>query len=157
GDSPQAAVRAAQVAFDFRQQFSKDVVIDMICYRRHGHNEGDDPSYTQPILYRNIKEHLSVAKLYGDRLVREKVITAEEFQNMRREIAKRFSEAYDAAQKQSERFEVQELSAVGTEEIASFCPRTAVNAQVIERVVNAITRFPENFHLHPKLRGFNDR
>ena len=62
GDSPQAAIRVVQVAFDYRQKFEKDVVIDMICYRRHGHNEGDDPSYTQPILYRKIKEHPSVAQ-----------------------------------------------------------------------------------------------
>ncbi len=64
----------AQIAFDYRQQFKKDVVIDMICYRRHGHNEADDPSYTQPILYRKIKEHPSVATLYAERLVREGVV-----------------------------------------------------------------------------------
>ena len=58
-------------------------MIDMICYRRHGHNEGDDPSYTQPILYRKIKEHPSVATLYGERLVREGVLTADEVQAMR--------------------------------------------------------------------------
>ena len=62
GDSPQAAIRTVQIAFDYRQRFKKDVVIDMICYRRHGHNEADDPSYTQPILYRKIKEQPSVAK-----------------------------------------------------------------------------------------------
>jgi len=157
GDSPQAAVRAVQVAFDFRQQFNKDVVIDMICYRRHGHNEGDDPSYTQPILYRNIKEHPSVAKLYGDRLMREKVITADEFQQMKQTVAQRLSQAYDEAQKHAERFELQEMSAVATEDIAAFCPRCAVNGHVIERVVNGLTRFAENFHLHPKLRGFVDR
>ena len=75
GDDPEAAIRVVQIAFDYRQQFKKDVVIDMICYRRHGHNEGDDPSYTQPILYRKIKEHPSVATLYAERLVREGVVT----------------------------------------------------------------------------------
>src|SRR6266566_1107647 len=124
GDSPQAAVRAAQVAFDFRQQFNKDVVIDMICYRRHGHNEGDDPSYTQPILYRKIKEHPSVAKQYSERLVREAVLTSEESEQLRKEVAGRLSAAFDAAQQHAERYELQELSAVSTEEIANFCPRT---------------------------------
>ena len=89
GDSPQAAVRVAQIAFDYRQKFKTDVVIDMICYRRHGHNEADDPSYTQPILYRKIKEHPSVATLYAERLVREGVATAEEVAAMRREVSQR--------------------------------------------------------------------
>ncbi len=73
-----------QMAFDYRQQFKKDVVIDMICYRRHGHNEGDDPAYTQPIMYRKIKEQPSVAVLYGERLVRAKVLTAAEVAGMRK-------------------------------------------------------------------------
>ena len=74
GDDPEACVRVAQMAFDYRQEFKKDVVIDMFCYRRHGHNEADDPSYTQPLLYRKIKDHPSVAALYGERLVREEVV-----------------------------------------------------------------------------------
>ncbi len=157
GDSPQAAVRVVQIAFDYRQKFKKDVVIDMFCYRRHGHNEGDDPSYTQPILYRKIKEHPSVATLYGERLVREGVLTAEEVQGMRKAVAGRLSEAYDAVQQRAERYELQELSAVASEEIGNFCPRTAVNPQVLERVGRAMAHFPENFHLHPKLRGFVER
>ena len=112
GDDPEAAIRVAQIAFDYRQQFKKDVVIDMFCYRRHGHNEGDDPSYTQPILYRKIKEHPSVGKLYGERLVREGVLTAEEVADMRKGFAQSLSAAYDAAEKSSERFEGQELAAV---------------------------------------------
>jgi 2-oxoglutarate dehydrogenase E1 component len=157
GDDPEAAVRVLEIAFDFRQRFKKDVVIDMICYRRHGHNEGDDPSYTQPILYRKIKTHPSVSTLYEDRLVREGVIGREDAQAMRHEVSARLSAAYDAVQQQSERFEVQELSAVPTEEIGEYCPHTAVNLQVIDRVTQGITQFPENFHLHPKLRGFVDK
>jgi multifunctional 2-oxoglutarate metabolism enzyme len=157
GDDPDAAIRVVQLAFDYRQQFKTDVVIDMICYRRHGHNEGDDPSYTQPILYRKIKEHPSVGTLYGERLVREGVLPAEEVRALRKAAAQRFNAAYDAAQAGNEHYEPQELSAVPTEDIGNFCPRTAVNHAIIERVVGAISHFPESFHLHPKLRGFVDR
>jgi 2-oxoglutarate decarboxylase len=157
GDSPQAAIRVAQIAFDYRQKFKKDVVIDMICYRRHGHNEADDPSYTQPILYRKIKEHPSVATLYSDRLIREGVVTVEEVAEIRKFVAQRLSEAYDSVQKRSERYELQELAAVTNEDAVGFCPRTAVNQQVLERVIRGITQFPGTFHLHPKLRGFVER
>ena len=157
GDDPEAAVRVAQIAFDYRQAFKTDVVIDMICYRRHGHNEGDDPSYTQPILYRKIKEHPSVAKLYSERLLGEGVLSAEEAEALRKSFAQRLSEAYDQAQKKIEHFELQELSAVPSEEISNFCPRTAVNHAVLERVTRAMTQFPESFHLHPKLRGFVEK
>jgi 2-oxoglutarate dehydrogenase E1 component len=157
GDDPEAAIRVAEIAFDYRQQFKKDVVIDMICYRRHGHNEADDPSYTQPILYRKIKEHPSVAMLYTERLVREGVVAAEECRAMHQAAAQKLSEAYRAAQERAEHYELQELSAVASEDIGAFCPRTAVNQQVLERVVHGMTNFPESFHLHPKLRGFVER
>src|SRR6185436_8615336 len=126
-------------------------------YRRHGHNEGDDPSYTQPLMYRKIKDHTPVGKLYQARLVREGVATEEECNAVRKELATRLSDAYDAVQERAEHYELQELSAVPGEEIGGYCPRTAVNHQVLERVIRGITSFPENFHLHPKLRGFVDK
>jgi 2-oxoglutarate dehydrogenase E1 component len=157
GDDPEAAIRVVEMAFDYRQQFRKDVVIDMFCYRRHGHNEGDDPSYTQPIMYRKIKEHKPVSAIYGARLEREGVVTAGETDAMRKHVTARLAEAYDAVQQRAERYELQELSAVTGDEISPFCPRTAVNHQVLERVIHGITSFPSNFHLHPKLRGFVDK
>jgi 2-oxoglutarate decarboxylase len=157
GDDPDAAIRVVQIAFDYRQQFKKDVVIDMICYRRHGHNEGDDPSYTQPIMYRKIKEHPPVSALYSERLVREGAVQMDEVQAMRKEIAQRLGEAHDAVKQRAERYELQELSAVTMDDFGGFCPRTAVNQQVLERVIRGITQFPENFHLHPKLRAFVDK
>src|SRR5438874_5430616 len=107
GDDPEACVRVLEVAFEFRQQFKKDVVIDMICYRRHGHNEGDDPSYTQPIMYRKIKEHPPVGALYEQRLIREGALTAEEAKAMRSEVSAKLSAAYDAVQERAERYELQ--------------------------------------------------
>jgi multifunctional 2-oxoglutarate metabolism enzyme len=89
GDDPEAAIRVCALAFDYRQQFKRDVVIDMVCYRRHGHNETDDPAYTQPIMYRKIKEHPSVAHQYSDRLVREQsCLTAEEPRSFERRFPK---------------------------------------------------------------------
>ena len=76
GDDPEAVVYAAKVATEYRQQFGKDVVIDMFCYRRFGHNEGDDPTMTQPLMYAKIKDHPSTRELYGARLVAEGVATA---------------------------------------------------------------------------------
>ena len=78
GDDPEACVRAARLAFAFRQTFHKDVVIDLVCYRKHGHNEGDDPSYTQPLMYQRIEAKRSVRKLYTETLVRRGDITLEE-------------------------------------------------------------------------------
>ena len=78
GDDPEACVRAARLAFTFRQTFHKDVVIDLVCYRKHGHNEGDDPSYTQPLMYQRIEAKRSVRKLYTEALVRRGDITLDE-------------------------------------------------------------------------------
>ncbi len=154
GDDPEAAIRVVEIAFDYRQQFQKDVVIDMFCYRRHGHNEGDDPSYTQPLMYRKIKEHKPVSLLYQARLEREGVLASGEADEMRRAVTARLSEAYDAVQQRAERYELQEVTAVTGDEISPFCPRTSVNQHVLERVIRGTTAFPPNFHLHPKLQNF---
>src|ERR1035438_1346655 len=75
GDDPEASTRVMRLAYDYRQQFGRDVVVDMICYRRHGHNETDDPAYTQPIMYKKIEKLASIANQYSDRLVATKVLT----------------------------------------------------------------------------------
>src|SRR5205814_1537373 len=89
GDDPEACIRVARMAFDYRQEFNKDVVIDMICYRRHGHNEADDPSYTQPLLYKKIRQQPSVAESYSKRLVREGVLAADDVERMRQKMNRR--------------------------------------------------------------------
>ena len=157
GDDPEACIRVAEIAFDYRQRFKKDVVIDMFCYRRHGHNEADDPSYTQPILYRKIREHPSVASLYAERLLREGAIAQGEIDAVRKRIIDRLHEGFEAAQRSDERFEVQELSIVDTEAAAEISPRTAIGHDMVERVIRGLTSFPRDFHLHPKLRGFIER
>jgi multifunctional 2-oxoglutarate metabolism enzyme len=153
GDDPEACLRVAQLAYDYRQQFKKDVVIDMFCYRRHGHNEGDDPSYTQPILYRIIRQHPSVAVQYSERLMREEFLDEPQVAEIRARVSARLNEAYDAAKKKEEPFQVQDLSAIDPEEISRPSPHTAVDRPTLERVVEGITTFPSEFHVHPKLGG----
>ena len=87
GDDPEAAIRVMRLAFDYRQQFGRDVVIDMICYRRHGHNETDDPAYTQPIMYRKIEKLPSVATQYSERLVASKLISPAEAGRLRKKVS----------------------------------------------------------------------
>ena len=156
GDDPEACARAVQLAFDYRQRFSRDVVIDMFCYRRHGHNEADDPSYTQPILYKKIREHPSVAVLYSERLLREGLVAQADIDAVRQRATQWLSQNFETAQKGDDRFEVQELTPVAAGETAP-APNTAVDRATLERVVAGLTRFPDGFHLHPKLRGFVER
>ena len=153
GDDPEACLRVSQLAYDYRQEFKRDVVIDMFCYRRHGHNEADDPSYTQPILYRKIRQHPSVAVQYTERLVREEFLDSAQVAEIRAAVSARLNQAYEAAKKKEEPFQVQELSAVDPEEVSRPSPHTAVDRATLERVVEGITTFPSEFHVHPKLAG----
>jgi len=96
GDDPEAVVHAAKVATEYRQTFHKDVVIDIFCYRRYGHNEGDEPMFTQPLMYKTIKQHPPVAKIYADRLVKDGVLTGDEVQAMRTEFNDHLQSEFDA-------------------------------------------------------------
>jgi 2-oxoglutarate dehydrogenase E1 component len=156
GDDPEACVRAMQVAFDFRQKFKKDVVIDMICYRRHGHNEGDDPSFTQPLMYRKIESHPSVSTIYAERLVREQVVTPEQAERFRARMAARLEEGFEEARQFPAKYEVQELG-VAERERPAAPHRTAASRDLLEKVIEGLTTLPEGFHLHPKLKGFIEK
>jgi 2-oxoglutarate dehydrogenase E1 component len=157
GDDVDACIRVAQLAYDFRQQFKKDVVIDMVCYRRHGHNEADDPSYTQPIMYRKIRQQPSVAVQFGERLVRENFLDAGRLEEMRKAVTARLSGIYDQSRRNKERFEVQHLTAVGPEMLEQARPKTAIDRGMIERILRGITTFPDGFQLHPKLKALIEK
>jgi 2-oxoglutarate dehydrogenase E1 component len=157
GDDPEACVRAIQIAFDYRQQFKKDVVIDMVCYRKYGHNEGDDPSYTQPVMYRKIKELKPVGELYAGRLLREGVISSDWAERVQKQTHDTFNAAHEEATKKGEKWELQEVTVYEEEAVELACPRTAVDQALIEKVVTGMTTFPANFTLHPKLKGFIEK
>ena len=97
GDDPEAVVHVARIAIEFRQAFNKDVVIDMFCYRRFGHNEGDEPAFTQPRMYKAIAKHPTTRKIYSEKLVAEKVLTAAEAQAVSESWSKRLEDDFEAA------------------------------------------------------------
>lgn len=157
GDDPEACLRAIQIALNYRQTFKKDVVIDMICYRKYGHNEGDDPSYTQPLLYKKVKDHPTVATLYAERLLREKAISKEWVERSRRRIQDEMNTAHEEAVKRGEKWELQEVTDDEDSKLPPVTTSTAVSEELVERAIDGLTTFPENFHLHPKLKGFMEK
>ena len=152
GDDPEACVRVARLAFAYRQRFHKDVVIDMICYRRLGHNEGDDPSYTQPLMYKRIEARRSVRKLYTEALVKRGDLTLEEAEQALDDFQARLQEALDqtrhdaAAQGRHGRGRRRRRSAC--------CPRSPTGVdRAIARPASTtcMSTPPEGFTVHPKL------
>ena len=156
-DDPEACLRVAQIAYDYRQQFKRDVVIDVIGYRRQGHNEADDPSYTQPVMYRKIKATPTVATQYSDRLVREKFVDKEYIDNLRKLSRTKLNDVYDQAKKSREDFVIEEFAGAPFEQVNQPLPATAVEPMVLSRIVEACVALPEDFKLHPKLKGFLDK
>ncbi len=146
GDDPEAVAKAAELAFAFRQTFDKDVVIDMICYRRRGHNEGDEPSYTQPIMYRIIDQRRSVRKLYMEKLVNTKEISIEEGEAFLEEFRGLLDMAFN---------ETRDLEAVPSDPAVESQPSGALSSSVdrdtLDLIVTAVSTPPDGFNLHPKL------
>jgi 2-oxoglutarate dehydrogenase E1 component len=157
GDDPEACVRVARLAFAFRQAFHKDVVIDMWCYRRHGHNEGDDPSYTQPVMYQKIEQHQSVRTLYVESLVRRGDITAEEAERALVDFATKLQGAFDETRAMTPPSPVRARAPERRVELAPSIA-SGVSRDVLDRVFATIDEVPDDFAVHPKLvRQFDAR
>ncbi len=156
GDDPDAAIRIARLALAYRNRFKKDVVIDIFCYRRHGHNEADEPSYTQPLLYQKINERPSVLTLYSEKLERQGIVTRETVDGERRRLQEMLDKAYQESQRGDQHFEPDIPLAVSEEELGEFQPTsgTGVEIGVLRKVALALSSLPEEFHLHPKLVNF---
>ena len=162
GDDPEACVRVAQLAFEYRQEFKKDVVIDMVCYRRRGHNEGDDPSMTQPLMYRLIESKRSVRKIYTESLIGRGDISVEEAEQALRDYQQQLERVFAET-----REAVASLEAEGTgegierpaEQKASVGTSrgTAVDLEVVKLIADAHVTPPSSFTVHPKLMPLMQR
>ncbi|MBK8436844.1 MAG: multifunctional oxoglutarate decarboxylase/oxoglutarate dehydrogenase thiamine pyrophosphate-binding subunit/dihydrolipoyllysine-residue succinyltransferase subunit [Austwickia sp.] len=170
GDDPEACVRVAELAYEFRQEFHKDVIVDMVCYRRRGHNEGDDPSMTQPLMYNLIERKRSVRKLYTEALIGRGDISVEDAESALRDYQGRleqvFIETREAA-RQAKAASASRGAAVAPEAAGSSLERptsqiqdemrvhramkTAITTEMMHRLGDAWTAYPKGFTVHPKL------
>ncbi|MGS4945053.1 2-oxoglutarate dehydrogenase E1 component [Meridianimarinicoccus sp. RP-17] len=151
GDDPEAVVHAAKVATEFRQKFRKDVVIDMFCYRRFGHNEGDEPMFTQPEMYTKIKKHKTTLQLYTERLVSDGLIPEGEIEDMKAAFQARMNEEFEAGKEYKPNKadwldgRWKHLDARPEEYDRG---RTWIAPETMEEVGNALTRIPEGLNVH---------
>ncbi|BDZ42936.1 hypothetical protein GCM10025865_22350 [Paraoerskovia sediminicola] len=165
GDDPEACVRVAELAFAYREQFDRDVIIDMICYRRRGHNEGDDPSMTQPLMYNLIEAKRSVRKLYTENLVARGDMTLEEaehvLQDYQGQLEKVFTETKEGGYSvpaSAEPIAGLERPESQREDAGTMVGwKTAVHPSLIERIGAAHASPPEGFTIHPKLAQLLER
>jgi 2-oxoglutarate dehydrogenase E1 component len=160
GEDLEAVAQAVLLAVDFRQRFHKDVVIDLWAYRRHGHNEGDEPAFTQPVMYRAIERRPTLRALLAGRLVAEGAITSEQVEAMTRGYRSTLEQAYLDSASLSVRAGAQPSSGFwkGLQggPIPIQQPNTAVAADQLARVGAALTEVPPGFNLHPKIRRLLD-
>ncbi|QBR91742.1 multifunctional oxoglutarate decarboxylase/oxoglutarate dehydrogenase thiamine pyrophosphate-binding subunit/dihydrolipoyllysine-residue succinyltransferase subunit [Nocardioides euryhalodurans] len=151
GDDPEACIRVARLAFDYRQQFKKDVVIDLVCYRRRGHNEGDDPSYTQPLMYDLIEQKRSVRKLYTESLIGRGDITIEEAEQVLKDYQQQLERVFTEVREASSEPPSEWTTVPDYPEKSAGTTSTAVGSEVLKRIADAYVTPPEGFTVHPKV------
>ena len=161
GDDPEAVVYAAKVATEFRMKFHKPVVIDMFCYRRFGHNEGDEPSFTQPKMYKVIRGHKTVVQLYGERLIAEGLLTDGEFEKMKADWRANLEQEFEAGQSYKPNkadWLDGAWSGLRAADNADEQRRgkTAVPMKSLKEIGRKISEIPEGFHAHRTIQRFMD-
>ncbi|MDP9174144.1 MAG: 2-oxoglutarate dehydrogenase E1 component [Planctomycetota bacterium] len=156
GDDPEACVHAAKLAIEFRQEFHCDVMIDLWCYRKNGHNETDEASFTQPLMAREISKKTSVRDTYANRLIEQNVLASEEFEEMKQTARDRLDAALARARDAKPKPASTKLGGVWSsfsKAGSDWSAVTKVSADVLRKVGEGTTRLPANFTLNPKLKG----
>ena len=160
GDYPEAVVHVAKIAIEFRQKFNKSVVIDMFCYRRHGHNEADEPMFTQPKMYRAIKKHPTTLTIYAGRLIEEAIVKKDEFEQMRSDFRAHLESEFasaDSYKPNKADWLDGSWSAIGFAEDDARRGDTAVAYEQLKEVGRAITRVPKDLNVHKTIRRLLER
>src|SRR5256714_966740 len=157
GDDPLAVKFVTETALDFRQEFGRDVVIDMYCYRRHGHQEVDEPSFTQPDLYAKIEKRPSVAQLYKREMLEAGTLTEDDAASLETEFQLRLEMPLDNVkalekEKGDQQAKFRESTAVFQPEYTSSCEPTAISEETLRKIVDGLTRLPADFNIQPKIK-----
>jgi 2-oxoglutarate dehydrogenase E1 component len=152
GDDPDAAYRALRIALDYRQRYHKDIVLDVVGFRRLGHNETDEPSYTQPLMYQRVKEHPGVRAKYARQLIREKLIDEAGVKHLIEERIRRYDDALFRAKEIAAKQKSTEVAVPSSEELdGSAIVDTAVDREIVRTIAQKISVVPHGFNLNPKM------
>ncbi len=153
-DDPEAAYRVIQIALDYRREFDKDVVLDLVGFRRLGHNEGDEPSYTQPVMYARVKAHPGTRHIYAQRLIREGVITEEGLTAMTDKVVEKYEGILARAKEiAGKKPAMDAVAAPPIDEDGSNIFETGISAVILKQVSEKISLVPDDFHINPKMVG----
>ncbi|MFZ4763238.1 MAG: 2-oxoglutarate dehydrogenase E1 component [Alphaproteobacteria bacterium] len=155
GDDAEAVIHVCRIATEFRQEFKKDVVIDMFCYRRHGHNESDEPAFTQPLMYKAIKQHPTTCEIYANRLIAENVLTQEGVDAINKECRAKLDKAFDAASSykanKADWLEGKWAGLESARKAENIRGNTGVAESQLKKITKALVTVPEGFNLNSKI------
>lgn len=158
GDDPEATLWVTKLAYEYRMKFKKDVVIDIVSYRRLGHNETDEPAFTQPLLYKIIRSHPSVKQIYEEKLIKERILTKAEVSTIEAEILDKMNSGHKLLHSKEVHFEANVPLAIDEVEVVRKKTDRPPNLEreTLMKIITGLTELPQDFHLHPKLRKFID-
>ena len=155
GDDPEAVIHVSKIAAEFRQKFKKDVVLDIFCYRRYGHNEGDEPMFTQPVMYNKIHAHLTPRDVYADKLIAENVVTKDAFEKMKRTFHEFMEGEFEAAKNyKPNKADWLEGKWKGLKQAGEAIPErvgTGVEIKTLKKLGEALGTVPSNIKAHSKI------
>ena len=159
GDDPEAALWVTQIALEYKLIFKKDVVIDLFGYRRHGHNEGDEPGFTQPLLYDKIKSHPSVRKLYENKLISDGTLTTDAVEKLHLSFTDELGKAFESIKRKSITFTNEAPLAVSKKELESQKTeeQTSISLETLKDIILCLSSLPNGFNGHPKLEKFLEK
>jgi 2-oxoglutarate dehydrogenase E1 component len=165
GNNPEAVAWVADFAFKYRQTFHSDIVIDLLCYRKYGHNESDEPTYTQPLLYKKIRAMQPISRVYAQQLLQAKVITNNEIENTYSSIFKEIEDTFNNYKSNKKESNIQ-IFPVKKEVLLSNNNMPSINKEILQEITDKITKYPNRFNVNPKIKTllekrrqmiFNDR